>query len=81
MQWPIWVTAETRSPSGRRVRMSRMVEGAGDAVGAMLRALRARKDKGIPFAGCEIRGMTKLGQVILRVLNPDTLDFDVPDKE
>ena len=73
--WPLFVTAETRSPDGRRVRMCRTVEALGDAEAAMLRAVRSRRDGGAPFAGCEIVGTTLLGQVIRRTLNPDTLDF------
>lgn len=48
--------------------MNRVEEGAGDSVGAMLRALRKRRDGPAPFLGCEIVGITPLGQVIRRIL-------------
>lgn len=72
MVWPIRVVAETTGMNGRRIRMSRTVEGAGDVVGAMKKALAMRRDGGWPFAGCEIMAVTPLGQRVVRVLNPDT---------
>jgi hypothetical protein len=72
MLWPITVYAETYTPSGKRVRMLRREEGAGDVEAAMLRALGKRKDNGYPFLGCEIRAVTPLGQRVIRVFDPDT---------
>ena len=70
--WNITVTASSHMPNGQRVSMRRNVEGAGDAAGAMLTALLARNDAGRPFLGCEIRGITPLGQRIVRTFDPDT---------
>ena len=52
--------------------MRRVVEGLGDAEGAMLRALHARADHGLPFLGCEVQALTPLGQRIIRVYDADT---------
>lgn len=68
MKWPVIVTAETHSPSGRKMVMRRTVEGAGDVVGAMIRALHARRDQGYAFLGCEIRAVTPLGQKVIRTV-------------
>lgn len=72
MIWPVTVTAATHRMDGRRVSMRRVVEGAGDAEAAMLRALQSRRDKGRPFLGDWVTGVTPLGQVIRRVFDPDT---------
>lgn len=71
MIWPLRVTASTHRPDGRRVRMCRLVEGAGDSVKAMRKALLARKDRGVPFHGCEVHGLTVLGQRIIRTFEYD----------
>ena len=75
MTWPVVVMAETRTPAGHRVRMLRREEGAGDIIAAMLRALQKRKDHGAVFSGCEIHGITMLGQHAIRILDPDTLEL------
>lgn len=48
--------------------MDRTVEGLGDAVGAMERAVLIRQDGGANLLGCWITGVTVLGQVIRRRL-------------
>lgn len=78
--WVCCVTAESHRPDGRRVRMRRYVDGLGDVVGAMLNALKSRRDGGTPFLGCEVRAVTPLGQVVRRVLNPDTWELEKSER-
>lgn len=66
-KWECRITA--KSPDGRR--MNRRVEAAGDVHGAMLRALRARKDGGRAFFGCKVTACTPLGQILWRVVMRD----------
>jgi len=76
MLWPCVVMAESTLPGGQRVRMCRTVEGAGDVIGAMKKALAARKDGGWPFMGCEIVAVTPCGQRVVRILDPDTGELE-----
>lgn len=68
MNWPILVTAETYARDGKKVRLRRTVEGAGNAVGSMLRAVMLHP-RAHEFLGVEIQGLTPLGQCIFRVLD------------
>lgn len=71
MVWPCRVMGRVTIPSGAWRRMDRTVEGAGDVEGAMLRALKARKDGGLPFVGDSIVAITPLGQKVERVVERD----------
>jgi len=51
--------------------MCRTVEGAGNVEAAMLAAVRARRDGGAPFVGCEVQAVTPLGQRIVRILEEE----------
>ena len=66
--WPITVEAETHNMRGRVVRMSRTVDGSDGPESAILASLRARRDNGRAFIGCEIIATTPLGQRTIRVL-------------
>ena len=71
MKWPVTVTATTHTANGCRVTMRRTVEGAGNVERAMLGALRARRDAGIPFHGEEIVAVTPVGQRVRRIFQHD----------
>lgn len=66
MQWPIIVKATARDANGKRYRLRRTVEGAGDAEAAMLKALNASPDP-LRFLGCKVTSYTVLGQVVERI--------------
>jgi hypothetical protein len=85
MKWPIHVTADTRSPNGRKHKISHYVEGAGDALAAMLSiaACANGRTRGL-WLGCTFRAVTPLGQTIAGVLERDgrgnyTMAERVPD--
>jgi hypothetical protein len=46
MKWPIWVWARQKGSDGKWYRLDRTVEGAGDAEGAVLKALNSSLDPG-----------------------------------
>lgn len=66
MVWPVHVTASTRTPDGKRHRIDRMVDAAGDVEGAMLWMLTQQRNPDL-WLGCEIVGVTPIGQIIKRV--------------
>jgi hypothetical protein len=66
MIWPIHVTAITHDHSGRKHTIDRTVEGAGDAVGAMLHVIMNQKHPDL-WLGVGIRGVTQLGQRIEKI--------------
>lgn len=72
MTWPCTVIAETHHPSGRPVRMRRVVDGAGSVEAVMQSALSARKDKGAWFRGDAVTAITPLGQRVIGLIDPDT---------
>jgi len=74
MKWSIRVIAETTAPSGRTVRMDRVVEGIRNVGSAMLLALQARKDGGYPFVGEVVTGIEPFGERTAKLVetNPDT---------
>lgn len=59
-RWPVHVTCDVHV-DGQRVRISRIVEGAGDAHGAM-RAAVSKHPRAALLHGAVIRGLTPLGQ-------------------
>ena len=68
--WPILVKARTQDPSLRIHRIHRYEEGAGNAEAALMRAVLKQRNPGL-WLGCEIRGITLLGQKVVRVFEWD----------
>ncbi|MCS6997557.1 MAG: hypothetical protein NZ533_11545 [Casimicrobiaceae bacterium] len=73
--WPCHVWADFTRPDGRRVRMSRIVDGAGGLYGAIQRVIAARKDKGAALRGAMIHAITPLGQRAAVMIDPETGDL------
>lgn len=72
MSWVCKIMARSHRPDGRKVEMCRFVECGGNVEAGMIRALAARKDQGHPFLGCVILAITPIGQMVIRILDPDT---------
>lgn len=64
--WPILVMARTLDHAGKIHKIHQQEEGAGDAESALMRAVLSQKNPYL-WLGCEIIGLTLLGQKIIRI--------------
>jgi hypothetical protein len=72
--WPVTVTAKTHDEAGAEHNINRTVEGAGNIEDAMLKAVLYQKQPRM-YLGCEITGVTQLGQICKRIFEMDGSTF------
>ena len=80
--WPVRVTANTTSIRKTRISINALIEGAGDAKGAILRYVLG-KANAFEWYGVEVTGVTPLGQRVKVVIEPQggweqTSGFEYP---
>ncbi len=68
--WPIKVYAKTTNSAGQARTIDCYMEGAGDTIDALVRAVNRRRDFYIWY-GVDIHGITPLGQKISIIYGPD----------
>lgn len=80
-RYPFQIIAKTHLPDGRECTMNVRIEGVGNLVAAIHKALTRRKDKGVPFLGCEIKAISPTNHEFIYIYNPDTHELDLYDEK